>query len=139
MHDALAPSLALLPDFLEYFGLAVALAVVFLVLYVRTTPHREFALIRANNVAAAISFAGAFLGFSIPLASAIAHSVGLVDCAIWGLVALIVQILVFFVARIFVKDLPGRIERDERAAAIFVAALSIGVGALNAACMTYPA
>ena len=137
MPDALAPSLALLPDFLEYFALAIALTIAFSVIYVWATPHREYALIRANNVAAATSFAGSFLGFAIPLASAIAHSVGLVDCAVWGLIALIVQILVFFAARVLINDLPARIERDERAAAIFAAALSVGVGLLTAACMTY--
>ena len=133
----IAPSLALLPAFLEYFALAIALTVAFLVVYVWATPHREYALIRANNVAAATSFAGSFLGFAIPLASAIAHSVDLVDCAVWGLVALVVQILVFFAARLLVRDLPARIERDERGVAIFAAALSVGIGLLNAACMTY--
>jgi putative membrane protein len=136
MQD-ITPSLALLPAFLGYFALAIALAVAFCAVYVWATPHKEYALIRANNVAAAISFAGSFVGFTIPLASAIAHSVGLVDCAIWGAIALIVQILAFFAARLALADLPARIERDERAAAVFAAALSIGVGLLNAACMTY--
>lgn len=136
MQD-IAPSLALLPSFLEYFTLAVVLTVAFSAIYVRVTPHRELALIRSSNIAAATSFSGALVGFAIPLASAIAHSVDLVDCAIWGFVALIVQILVFFAARLLIRDLPARIERDERGAAIFAAALSAGVGLLNAACMTY--
>ncbi|MFC4821110.1 DUF350 domain-containing protein [Dokdonella ginsengisoli] len=137
MSIDLAPSLATLPNFLAYFALAIVLAVLFLVVYVWITPHRELALIRADKPAAAISFGGAFLGFVIPLASAISQSVGLVDCAVWGLVALIVQALTFFAVRLLLPDLPARIERDERAAAILVAALSIGVGVLNAACMTY--
>lgn len=133
----LAPSLATLPNFLAYFALAIGLAVLFLAVYVWITPHRELALIRADKPAAAISFGGAFLGFVIPLASAISQSVGLLDCAVWGLVALIVQALTFFAVRLLLPDLPSRIERDERAAATLVAALSIGVGVLNAACMTY--
>jgi putative membrane protein len=128
-----APSLSTLPDFLAYFALAIVLAVLFLVIYVWITPHRELQLIRADKPAAAISF----LGFVIPLASAISHSVGLMDCAVWGLVALVVQALTFFAVRLLLPDLPARIERDERAAGILVAALSIGVGVLNAACMTY--
>ncbi|MBO9664451.1 DUF350 domain-containing protein [Dokdonella sp.] len=137
MSIDLAPSLATLPNFLAYFALAIVLAVSFLVVYVWITPHRELALIRADKPAAAISFGGAFLGFVIPLASAISQSVGLIDCAVWGLVALVVQALTFFAVRLLLPDLPARIERDERAAAILVAALSIGVGVLNAACMTY--
>ena len=137
MPQTLAPSLATLPDFLAYFALAIVLAVLFLTLYVWITPHRELTLIRADKSAAAISFGGAFLGFVIPLASAISHSIGLVDCAIWGLIALIVQALTFYAVRLLLPDLPARIERDERAAGILVAALSIGVGVLNAACMTW--
>lgn len=137
MSQTLAPSLALLPNFLAYFTLAIALGLVFLVVYVWVTPHRELALIRSNKPAAAISFGGAFLGFVIPLASAIAHSVSLLDCAIWGLIALVIQLFTFFATRLLLPDLPERISRDERAAAILIAALSIGVGVLNAACMTY--
>jgi putative membrane protein len=137
MPQTIAPSLALLPDFLAYFALAIVLAAAFLFVYVWVTPHRELALIRADKPAAATSFGGAFLGFVIPLASAIAHSVSLVDCAIWGVVALVIQLLTFFGARLLLPDLPERIARDERAAGILVASLSIGVGVLNAACMTY--
>lgn len=132
-----APSLATLPDFLAYFAMSIVLAALFVLVYVWITPHRELALVRANKPAAAISFGGAFIGFVIPLASAISHSVGLVDCAVWGLIALVIQALNFYAVRLLLPDLPARIERDEHAAAILFAALSIGVGVLNAACMTY--
>ncbi|MBT6910095.1 MAG: DUF350 domain-containing protein, partial [Rhodospirillaceae bacterium] len=38
------------------------------VLYTITTPHKDFALVREGNLAAAISLAGAILGLAIPLA-----------------------------------------------------------------------
>ena len=48
------------------------------------------------------------LGFCLPLASAIANSDSLADVAIWGVVALLVQIVIFFIVRlcsyIFVLD-----------------------------------
>ena len=50
--------------------MSLALTALFLAIYVRITPYREFALIRAGNVAAAASLSGALLGFVIPLASA---------------------------------------------------------------------
>jgi putative membrane protein len=137
MSPPLVSSLATLPDFLAYFATAVAFATLFVLVYVWITPQRELALIRANVPAAAISFGGAFIGFVIPLASAIAQSVGLVDGAVWSAVALVVQLLAFLVARLLLPDLPARIARDERAAAMLVAALSIGVGILDAACMTW--
>jgi len=130
-------SLAGLPPFLAYFVLAVVLLMLFILLYTWVTPHNELELIRANNAAATIAFGGALIGFSLPLSSAITHSLSLIDCAIWGAVALVVQILTFIVARIFVKQLSERIDRGEMAAGIFAASCAIAVGLLNAACMSY--
>lgn len=137
MSPPLVSSLATLPDFLAYFGMAIAFAALFVVAYIWVTPHRELALIRADTPAAAISLGGAFIGFTIPLGSAIAHSVSLADCAVWSGIALLVQLFAFVAARVLLPDLPARIARDARAAATLVAALSIGVGILDAACMTW--
>ena len=72
-------SIAGLPDFLLYFVVALLLLAAFVAIYVRVTPYREFVLIRGGNIAAAISLTGALIGFVLPLASAIAHSVNPVD------------------------------------------------------------
>ena len=66
---------ATLPHFLAYFGAAILLAVAFITLYVMITPHRELALIRDGNSAAATQLVGTFLGFAIPVAMVIGHSV----------------------------------------------------------------
>lgn len=137
MLDTALTSLAGIPSFLAYFALAVVLLLVFIRLYTWVTPHDEFALIRANNPAAAIAFAGALVGFAWPLASAITNSMSLLDCAIWGAVALIVQVLTFLISSTALKQLPKRITQGELAAGIFSAGCSITVGMLNAACMTY--
>lgn len=126
-----------LPNFLAYFGVAILLLLVFAVVYSKLTPHHEFALIRENKPAAAIAFGGSILGFVLPLFSAISNSVSLIDCVIWGLIAIIVQLLTFFCLRFFLKDLSQRIARDEIASGIFVATSSVAVGLLNAACMSY--
>lgn len=126
-----------LPNFLAYFGVAILLLLVFAMVYSKLTPHHEFKLISENKPAAAIAFAGSLLGFVLPLYSAISHSVSLIDCVIWGLVAIIVQLITFFCLRLFIKDLSQRIARDEIASGIFVAASSVAVGLLNAACMSY--
>ena len=129
--------LAGLPNFLAYFGVAIVMLLIFSVVYSRLTPHHEFALIRENKSAAAIAFGGSLLGFVLPLFSAISNSVSLIDCVIWGFVALVFQLLTFFCLRFFLKDLSQRIARDEVASGIFVATSSIAVGLLNAACMSY--
>lgn len=126
-----------LPFFLAYFAVATALFVAFAFVYSWVTPHDEFELIRANNVSAALAYGGALIGFALPLSSAISHSLSLLDCAIWGLVALVVQVLTFFVLRVVVRQLPERITRGEIAAGALSAAVAIAVGQINAACMTY--
>ncbi|MCC5853145.1 MAG: DUF350 domain-containing protein [Alkalimonas sp.] len=130
-------SLAGVPYFAVYFALAALLLLCFARIYSWVTPHHEFDLIRADNSAAAVAFGGALIGFSIPLSSAITHSMSLLDCAIWGAVALLVQVLTFFVVKLTLKQLPNRIRQGELAAGIFSAACSIAVGILNAASMSY--
>ena len=130
-------SLATLPAFAAYFVTALALAALFLFVYVHVTPHSEFALIRAGNAAAALSLGAALVGFCLPLASVIAHSAGLLDVAVWAVVAMIAQIVGFFIVRFALPGLCPGIERGDWASAISLAALSLAIGVLNAACMVY--
>ena len=128
--------LAALPHFLAYFGTAAALAIGFLVLYTKCTPHREFALINAGNSAAAMQLTGTFLGFAIPLAVVIGHSVSLADMLLWGVVAALVQLIVFVViSRLLFKAIEQRIADGCTASGLFVGGMGLGFGVLQAACM----
>ena len=122
--------------FLLYFGTGGALTALFVTAYVWVTPQKEFDLISRGNTAAAYSLGGALIGFIIPLSSAIIHSENLVDMIIWGLAALIVQILVFFVVKMIFLNLTHSIEKGNTAEGIFLGALSVAAGILNAACMS---
>src|SRR5687767_4405862 len=113
-------SLAGLPAFLSYFGVAMALLVAFTFIYIHLTPHHEFALIKANKAAASLAFGGSLIGFCLPLHAAITNSVSLFDCAIWGGVALAIQLLVFSVLRALLPGLPDRISNNEVASGGFV-------------------
>jgi len=135
--SGLTESIAALPSFLVYFGLALGLLALFITVYVRLTPYREFALIRQGNVAAAISLSGAILGFVFPLASAIAHSVSLRDMLAWALAALVVQVVVYVGATRLILRFREAIEGGVIAPAVLLAAVSVAVGILNAACLTY--
>lgn len=137
MLETTLSSLAGLPAFLTYFVLAIVLVLLFVRIYTWITAHDELALIRANNSAAALACGGALIGFALPLSSAITHSLSLLDCALWGAIALIVQVLTFMALRITLKPLSQRIEQGEIAAGIFAAAAAITVGLINAACMSY--
>jgi putative membrane protein len=100
------------------------------------TPHAEIKLIREGNSAAALSFSGALIGFVMPLASVISHSASIADVALWGGVALVVQVFAFFVARVIVPDLPKEIETGKLSVGAFTGLVSLTFGLLNAACMT---
>lgn len=101
------------------------------------TPHHEVTLIKAGNTAAAVSLGGAVLGFTLPLASAIVHSVSLLDMAVWSAVAVGVQLALFLIATVVLRTLSRHIEDGNLAAGITLATASITIGLLNAACMTY--
>lgn len=137
MQLSIAASMAGLPDFLIYLGAALVLTLIYAVVYGLVTAHNELRLIRANNTAAAIAFSGSLLGFVIPLASAIANSVSLGDCLVWGVVALVVQVVAYFVLRLGIDRLSARIAGGEIAAGLWLGAGSLAAGVLNAACMTY--
>jgi putative membrane protein len=136
-RDVILQSLAGLPAFLLYFCTAIIAVVAYLLVYTRVTPHNEFQLIRDNDPAAAIALGLSLVGFSLPLVSAIAHSANVVDCLIWSLIALAVQIAVYFLVKIPVPNLSTRIAQGEMASAIWLGLASLAAGALNAACMIY--
>jgi putative membrane protein len=130
-------SLAGLPGFIAYFCLASVAVMIYLFIYTWITPHDEFALIRQNVSGASIALGASLIGFSIPIGSVVANSAGFLDFSIWAVVALIVQILVFFAVRIPVPDVSNRIAAGELAAPIWLGLASITAGILNAAAMTY--
>jgi putative membrane protein len=129
-------SLEGLPAFIAYFCLATVLVIAFLLIYTRLTPINEFELVRKNVPGAAIALGLSLLGFAMPLASAIAHAADLIDCAIWGVVALIVQIITFYAVRVPVPDLSNRIAAGDLAPAIWLGLASVTAGLLSAASMT---
>jgi putative membrane protein len=126
-----------LDDFFVYFVTALALVAVFLTAYTWVTPHGEIALIRQGNVAAALSLSGALLGFIVPLASAITHSVAWWDMVLWGGVALAVQLLSYFAVRLILPNLTQDISAGKVAQGLFLGTTSLAIGILNAASLTY--
>lgn len=122
-----------------YFGVSLLFLVIFKYVYKFITPHDEWKLIKEEkNIAAAIGFGGAIVGFAIALSGAASNSVSLIDFATWGVVAFVAQTLAFALVRFgFMRTIIERIEANEISAGIMLAATTIAVGLLNAACMTY--
>ena len=122
--------------FITYFGTAVLLLGAFLALYTVVTPVRDWELIRAGNAAAALALGGAVLGFCLPLGMAIARSHSLADMVLWAAIALVVQLISYVAVRFLRRHEHGGLESGDMAEAILLASGSVGLGILNAACLT---
>jgi hypothetical protein len=79
-------------------------------IYVRVTPYREFALIRSVNLA---------------------------TWRVRGAIALVVQVAGYGVARTLLPGIASGIPAGNVAHGVFLGALSLAVGILDAACMTW--
>ena len=126
--------------FIIFFLTALALVVVFLYLYALVTPYDDYKLIfEENNIAAALAFGGAIIGVSIPMYSALVNSVSYVDFAIWGVIAILIQLIfAFVVTRFFTRfSFEEKISKGLISVGILMAFLSISIGLLNAGSMSY--
>lgn len=118
--------------FLQYFVAALVLLAAFLAVYVRVTTYNEFELIKQDNAAAAISLAGACIGFALPMAAAIYFTHDLLEMVKWAAITGLTQIAVFTLLRRFAPA----IEQGHTAPAIFLCAVSVATGVLNAVCIS---
>jgi len=126
-------SVEMVVNFFEYFGAALAAEGLFLMLYMAVTTHHELALIKEGNVAAGISTGGAILGFTLPIAAAITRSVSLADMAVWSSVALGVQLGVYLIIDLLLRDISSKIAKGNVAAGVILGAASLALGVVNAA------
>jgi len=126
------------PDFIIQLGVALGLFVASLIVYVIMTPHKELALIRAGNPSAALAFGGVVVGLAIPLGSCLAHSFGVVDLIIWGVVTLLLQLIAFRFADMFLRGLPRRIAEGDVAAAVFLLSVKIGLALILSGAVADP-
>jgi len=82
-----------LPMLLLQFLLALALLVVGIFIYMAVTPFHERELLRNGNPAAATVLGGALVAIAIPLAALLATTGALLDILVWGVVAVLLQLL----------------------------------------------
>ncbi|MGB5792594.1 DUF350 domain-containing protein [Poseidonibacter sp.] len=132
--------IGLFVGFLGFFFTAIVLVIIFLYLYAIVTPYDDYKLIfEDNNLAASLGFGGAIIGVSIPLYSALVHSVSYIDFAIWGAIAILIQLVfAFIVTRLNGKySFKTKISNGVISVGILMAFLSISIGLLNAGSMSY--
>src|ERR1044071_8776723 len=101
-------------------------------IYTLVTPFRERALIAQGNVAAGVTMAGAMVSLAIPLAATLATSQAMLDVVVWGVVAVLLQLIAFLVVALLFKDFRRMIEGGNLAAACALAGVQLAVALLNA-------
>ena len=127
------------PRFLIWTASAGVMLVIASTIYVLLTPWKEFAEVRRGNTAAGLALGGAITGLALPMSSALASSVTLIDFAIWGVVALLLQLIVYRLVDLLLGGLPRRIEEDESGAAVVLVAAKLASALILAAGLWDPA
>ena len=124
-----------LPVLLAHFAVTLALLGVGVACYNALTPFHELGLVREGNTAAGIVLGGNFVALAIPLAATLATSLVTLDIVVWGVVALVVQLIAFVAAARLIPGLRGMIEANNTAAACMLVGIQVAVALLNAGAM----
>jgi putative membrane protein len=124
-----------LPMLLLQFGVCLSLLIIGLLVYLAVTPFREQDLMRSGNAAAATVLGGALVALAIPLAALLATTAALLDLVVWGIVAVILQLVTVIVVSLVLRGMRGMIEAGQVAGAIPLVAAQLSIGLLNAAAM----
>ena len=122
-----------LPFLISHLFITLCLLFLGITSYIFLTPIKELKLIKDGNLSASISFSGALLGIGIPLASSLSVSNSILEIIIWGLTAIVLQLLCFKLTDTFLKDLSKRIEDDQLATSILLFSIKISVSLINSA------
>ncbi len=124
-----------LPVLLGQLAVTLALLVAGVAVYTRITPYDERRLVADGNPAGGLTLAGAIVALAIPLAATLATSTVILDIVLWGVVALILQLVAFAVASLLIPNLRGQIEAGNVASATALVGVQLGVALINAAAM----
>lgn len=119
-------------NYLLHLATAVAMVMVFFVIYTRLTPYDEVTLIRGGNHAAALSLGGTLIGFALPIASALLHTPDYYNFLGWAGGAMLIQVLVFHVTTRLLKMSKDQIEADNSAFGVLLGSISMAIGLINA-------
>ncbi|WP_241063971.1 DUF350 domain-containing protein [Achromobacter xylosoxidans] len=122
--------------YLIYIVSALVMLGIFTAVYTTVTRYKEFELIREGNIAAVLSYGGALVGFSFTLCSSIAVHASFVMFLVWGVAAMVVQLVVYAVVSRAIHGLHEVIEENNIAMGGLIGSISLAAGVVNAACLT---
>ena len=122
-------------NYIIYLLASLAMIGVFSLIYTKITPYDELKMIREGQTAAACSFVGALLGFSLTLASSIMHNDNLVAFAGWASAAMAVQLLVYALVARVMPEIHNELDNNNVAMGALLGGVSLTFGIINAACL----
>ena len=115
---------------------ASLLLVLFFIVYTYVTTIDEILLIRQGNNAAMLATSGAIIGFSLPVASSLLHTSSYIEFLGWAAGAMVVQVVAYAVTVRLLHISKHHIESGNTAFGGLMGAISIAIGAINAACIS---
>lgn len=136
-------------NFLMYLGVSLPILIVGILVFIYTTPYREYRLIQDGAAtddpqkinaakAAAHDLSGKIIGLSIVVASVVINSGSIVDLLIWGVIGIIFQVVIFYLfAWLTPFHVIQEIPKGNVAIGIFSSRMSIVSGVLLAALVSY--
>lgn len=136
-------------NFLMYLGIAIPILILGILVFIYTTPYREYRLIQdgaatddpqkiAAAKAAAHDLSGKIIGLSIVVASVVINSGSVLDLLIWGLIGIVFQVGIFYLfAWLTPFHVIQEIPKGNVAIGIFSSRMSIVSGLLLAALVSY--
>ena len=124
---------------LAYIGVATLLLAIGVVLFEVTTKSKEMELICQGKKAAVYAFGGRILGLAIVLYSSITNSVSILDMVLWGALAIVFQIVLFYLADLIIPriSMTKEIDANNEAVGLLLLFLSISIGLIIAGSLTY--
>lgn len=132
-------------NFLMYLGVTLPLLGVGILVFMLTTPYKEYALMKnggdgidaqkaACAQAAAYDMGGKVLGLGVVLSSAVFHALSIGDVIIWGLIGMVFQVLVYYLYDLITPfKVTAEIPKGNISVGIFSAFISLTTGLLMAA------
>jgi len=115
---------------------ASALLALFFIVYTYITTIDEILLIRQGNNAAMLSLSGALIGFSLTIGSSLLHTASYLEFLAWAAGAMVVQVVAYAVTVRLLHISKSHIESGNTAFGGLMGAISLSIGAINAACIS---
>ena len=107
-----------------------------LVVFAALSPWKEAGLVRDRNMAATISLSMAVAGLALTLAASLGAAASVGEVLLWGLAAVVIQLLLFRLCDLVLKGLPPRIRQGEVPAAVFLGTTRLATALMLAAALT---